>query len=70
LDYYESKGKSKKEIEEFGVEVWFPSAKELTERGIVFQHIVQKPGDAVYNGYGCIHWVYNPVSHYSIFHFL
>jgi JmjC domain, hydroxylase len=46
----------------FGVDIWFPAVEELKERGIVYQYIVQKPGDAVYNGYDCPHWVWNPVS--------
>jgi len=45
-----------------GVDIWFPAVEELKERGIVYQYIVQKPGDAVYNGYDCPHWVWNPVS--------
>ena len=44
---------------------WFLSEKELKSRGIAFEKFVQKPGDAVYSGYGCYHWVLNPVRQIS-----
>jgi hypothetical protein len=57
-DYF----RSFKPKEKLGECYWFPSEKELNARGIQFQKIVQKPGDAIYNGYGSYHWVLNPVS--------
>ena len=41
---------------------WFPSESNLMEREIVYQHIIQKPRDAVYSGNVVYHWVYAPVS--------
>ena len=51
---------AQKTTREFGDEVWFPCQKELEEREIKFQHLIQKPGDAMYTGYNTIHWVFNP----------
>jgi hypothetical protein len=57
--------KEKMKGENLGECIWFPAEKELKELGIEFQHIVQKPGDAIYTGYGAAHWVYNPVSYFT-----
>ena len=54
--------KSLKSKEEFGQLYFFPSEKDLVKFEIKFQHLIQKPGDAVYTGYAAIHWVLNPVS--------
>jgi hypothetical protein len=54
--------RSQKLTDVFGTAHFFPSEKELSEHGISFQKIEQKPGDAIFNGYKAIHWVYNPVS--------
>ena len=48
--------------EDLGNAPLFPSEKDLNERGITFQKVVQNPGDAVYTAYRAIHWVLNPVS--------
>lgn len=48
--------------EKLGMAIWFPAEKELKQRGIEYQYFVQRPGDAIYNGYGSYHWVFNPVS--------
>ena len=41
---------------------WFPSESDLAEREIVYQHIIQKPGDAIYSGNAVYYWVYAPVN--------
>jgi JmjC domain, hydroxylase len=45
-----------------GTCVWFSAERELKSRGILFEKFTQKPGDAIYAGYGSYHWVFNPVS--------
>ena len=45
---------------------WFPSESDLAEREIVYQHIIQKPGDAIYSGNAVYHWVYAPVNIFCI----
>lgn len=64
MDYFNTlkEKKKKEEVEEFNQMYFFPSEKILKENDVVYQHIIQKPGDGVYTGYGSIHWVYNPVS--------
>ena len=51
MDYF----KTKKYKGEFGDENWFPAEEELKKWGIIYQHIIQKPGDAIYIGYKSIH---------------
>jgi hypothetical protein len=41
---------------------WVPSINEMKERKINTFEVIQKPGDAVFVGYGIIHWVSSPVS--------
>ena len=69
MDYFNTlkEKKKKEEVEEFNQMYFFPSEKILKENDVVYQHIIQKPGDGVYTGYGSIHWVYNPVSFYFSF---
>jgi len=63
LEYFDSLGSEDK----YDMASWIPCEKDLLDRGIEFQYIIQKPGDAIYTGYKAVHWVYNPVGCYWSF---
>lgn len=56
MNYFESYTK-----QQLGKVNFLPSDEEMTERGIIFQKVIQNPGDAMYTGYRTIHWVINQV---------
>ena len=41
---------------------WWPNLEDLYERNVPVYRFVQKPGDVVWVGSGCVHWVQAIVS--------
>ena len=62
MDYFHSYTK-----QPLGSINFLPSEVEMKAKGIIFQKVIQNPGDAIYTGYNTIHWVINPVSCFHLF---